>query len=52
VYGAADLGRGVAALLASADARQRLGAQALAVVTAGRGSCARVMALLPRFPTV
>jgi len=52
VRDAADLGRGVAALLADADARRRLGAQALTVVTAGRGSCARVMALLPRFPTV
>jgi 3-deoxy-D-manno-octulosonic-acid transferase len=51
VCDAADLGRGVAALLQDADARQRLGAQALQVVTAGRGSCARVMALLPRFPT-
>ena len=34
-----------------AAARQRMGAQALAVVSAGRGSCARVMALLPQFLT-
>jgi 3-deoxy-D-manno-octulosonic-acid transferase len=47
----ADLGRAVAALFADAGARERLGAQALAVVSAGRGSCARVMALLPQFLT-
>ena len=52
VRDAADLGRAVAALLADAGARERLGAQALAVVSAGRGSCARVMALLPQFLTV
>jgi 3-deoxy-D-manno-octulosonic-acid transferase len=52
VRDAADLGRAVAELLADAGARQRLGAQALAVVSAGRGSCARVMALLPQFLTV
>ena len=52
VRDAADLGRAVAALLADAGAREHLGAQALAVVSAGRGSCARVMALLPQFLTV
>ena len=35
-------------LLRDADARQRMGAQGLQVVAQGRGSCARVMALLPR----
>jgi 3-deoxy-D-manno-octulosonic-acid transferase len=51
VHDAAELGRAVAALLADPEARQNLGAQALQVVTAGRGSCARVLALLPRLPT-
>ena len=46
VKDAADLGRAVSALLADATARQRLGAQAQQVVADGRGSCARVMALL------
>jgi 3-deoxy-D-manno-octulosonic-acid transferase len=50
VHDAAELGRAVAGLLGDADARQRLGAQALQVVTAGRGSAVRVMALLPRLP--
>ncbi len=43
---AAALGRAVSELLVDAHARQRLGAQALGVVAAGRGACARVMALL------
>jgi 3-deoxy-D-manno-octulosonic-acid transferase len=47
VHDAAELGHAVTALLRDADARQRLGVQALQVVAAGRGSCARVMALLP-----
>lgn len=47
VHDAAELGRAVIELLADADARQRMGAQALQVIAAGRGSCARVMALLP-----
>jgi 3-deoxy-D-manno-octulosonic-acid transferase len=51
VRDAAELGRAVSALLGDADARQRLGARALQVVTAGRGSCVRVMALLPPLPT-
>ena len=51
VRDAAELGRAVSALLADADARQHLGARALQVVTAGRGSCVRVMALLPPLPT-
>ncbi len=42
----AQLGRVVAELLADAGARQRLGAQALRVVTAGRGACTRIMGLL------
>ncbi len=42
----AQLGRAVSELLADADARQRMGAHALQVVAAGRGSCARVTALL------
>jgi 3-deoxy-D-manno-octulosonic-acid transferase len=52
VRDAAELGAAVTALLRDAAARQRLGAQALQVVAAGRGTCARVMALLPaRWPT-
>jgi 3-deoxy-D-manno-octulosonic-acid transferase len=47
VHDAAELGRAVSDLLQDADARQRMGAQALQVVAAGRGSCARMMALLP-----
>jgi 3-deoxy-D-manno-octulosonic-acid transferase len=47
VRDAAELGRAVTELLRDADVRQRLGAQALQVVTQGRGSCARVLALLP-----
>jgi 3-deoxy-D-manno-octulosonic-acid transferase len=42
-----ELARAVAALLRDYDARQRMGAQALQVVSAGRGASARVMALLP-----
>jgi 3-deoxy-D-manno-octulosonic-acid transferase len=42
----AQLGRAVAELLADAGARQRLGAQALEVVTANRGAGARLMGLL------
>jgi 3-deoxy-D-manno-octulosonic-acid transferase len=42
----AQLGQVVAELLADAGARQRLGAQALQVVAAGRGTCARIMGLL------
>lgn len=51
VRDAGELGQAVTALLADAEVRQRLGAQALEVVSAGRGACARVMALLPRIPT-
>jgi 3-deoxy-D-manno-octulosonic-acid transferase len=47
VGNAAELGRAVTELLRDGEARQRMGAQALQVVTEGRGSCARVMALLP-----
>lgn len=47
VHDAAELGRAVGELLQDAAARQRMAGQALQVVTAGRGSCARVMALLP-----
>ncbi len=47
VHDAVELGRAVSELLGDAAARQHMGAQALQVVTAGRGSCARVMALLP-----
>jgi 3-deoxy-D-manno-octulosonic-acid transferase len=43
----AELGRAVSELLQDAGARERMGAQALQVVAAGRGSCARVLALLP-----
>ena len=42
----AQLGQVVAELLADAGARQRLGAQAQQVVTAGRGACTRIMTLL------
>jgi 3-deoxy-D-manno-octulosonic-acid transferase len=42
----AQLGRAVAELLSDAGARQRLGAQALAVVIANRGAGARIMELL------
>ena len=47
VRDAAELGRAVTQLLRDADDRQRMGAHALQVVAAGRGSCARIMALLP-----
>jgi 3-deoxy-D-manno-octulosonic-acid transferase len=47
VRDAAELGRAVTELLRDADARQRMGSQALQVIAAGRGSCVRVMALLP-----
>jgi 3-deoxy-D-manno-octulosonic-acid transferase len=47
VQDGAELGRAVTQLLRDADARQRMGAHALQVVAAGRGACARVMALLP-----
>jgi 3-deoxy-D-manno-octulosonic-acid transferase len=47
VRDAAELGRAVSELLRDADARQRMGSQALQVIAAGRGSCVRVMALLP-----
>ena len=43
----AELGRAVIELLRDEGARQRMGARALQVVTEARGSCARVMALLP-----
>ncbi|MGC1458861.1 MAG: lipid IV(A) 3-deoxy-D-manno-octulosonic acid transferase [Steroidobacteraceae bacterium] len=49
VGNAAELGRAVTELLRDAEARQRMGAQALQVVSEGRGACARVMALLPAF---
>jgi 3-deoxy-D-manno-octulosonic-acid transferase len=52
VRDAAQLGRAVTELLRDADARQRMGARALEVVAAGRGSCARIVALLAaRQPT-
>jgi 3-deoxy-D-manno-octulosonic-acid transferase len=47
VRDAAELGRAVTELLHDAAGRQRMGAQALHVVAQGRGSCARVLALLP-----
>jgi 3-deoxy-D-manno-octulosonic-acid transferase len=47
VRDAAQLGRAVTQLLADAEERQRMGAHALQVVAAGRGSCARILALLP-----
>jgi 3-deoxy-D-manno-octulosonic-acid transferase len=47
VRDAAELGRAVTQLLGDADLRQRMGAQALQVVAQGRGSCARVLELLP-----
>ncbi|HEV2703161.1 MAG TPA: lipid IV(A) 3-deoxy-D-manno-octulosonic acid transferase [Steroidobacteraceae bacterium] len=47
VRDATELGRAVTQLLGDPEARRRMGAQALQVVAAGRGSCARVMALLP-----
>jgi 3-deoxy-D-manno-octulosonic-acid transferase len=42
----AQLGRAVRELLADGEARVRMGARARQVVNDGRGSCARVMALL------
>jgi 3-deoxy-D-manno-octulosonic-acid transferase len=45
-----QLGRAVAELLADADARARLGANALQVVTAGRGAAARTIGLLESVP--
>jgi 3-deoxy-D-manno-octulosonic-acid transferase len=50
VQDAAELGRAVTQLLQDGEARQRMGTQALQVVTAGRGSCARLLALLPALP--
>lgn len=47
VHDAAELAHVVAQLLADAEARQRMAGAALQVVVAGRGACARVMALLP-----
>jgi 3-deoxy-D-manno-octulosonic-acid transferase len=47
VHTAAELARAVSALLRDGDARRRMGAHALQVVSAGRGSSARLMALLP-----
>jgi 3-deoxy-D-manno-octulosonic-acid transferase len=47
VRDAAELGRAVTQLLGDADLRQSMGAHALQFITQGRGSCARVMALLP-----
>ena len=47
VRDAAELGRAVTQLLQDAELRQRMGAQALQVVAQGRGSCARVLELLP-----
>jgi 3-deoxy-D-manno-octulosonic-acid transferase len=47
VHDGVELGAAVAALFAAADERARMGAQALQVVSAGRGACARVLALLP-----
>ena len=43
-----ELGAAVAALFADAGERERMGARALQVVSAGGGACERVMALLPR----
>jgi 3-deoxy-D-manno-octulosonic-acid transferase len=43
----AELARAVSALLRDPEARRRMGAHALQVVSAGRGSGARVLALLP-----
>jgi 3-deoxy-D-manno-octulosonic-acid transferase len=43
----AELGQAVTQLLGDATLRQRMGAQALEVVAQGRGSCARLLALLP-----
>jgi 3-deoxy-D-manno-octulosonic-acid transferase len=47
VRDAAELGCAVTELLRDAAVRQRMGAQALQVVAQGRGSCARVLDLLP-----
>jgi 3-deoxy-D-manno-octulosonic-acid transferase len=44
----AELARVVTQLLGDPEDRERMGAQALQVVADGRGSCARVLALLPR----
>lgn len=46
VRNAAELGGAVAELLSNAELRARMGANALQVVEAGRGSCARLVALL------
>jgi 3-deoxy-D-manno-octulosonic-acid transferase len=46
VTGATELGEAVAQLLGDAEARQRMGTQALGVVTQGRGAGAHVMQLL------
>jgi 3-deoxy-D-manno-octulosonic-acid transferase len=46
VSDAAQLGAAVVELLADEGARRRMGANALQVVSAGRGACARVIALL------
>jgi len=47
VRDAAELGRAVTQLLQDAELRHRMGVQALQVVAQGRGSCARVLELLP-----
>ncbi|HTV77604.1 MAG TPA: lipid IV(A) 3-deoxy-D-manno-octulosonic acid transferase [Steroidobacteraceae bacterium] len=47
----AELGQAVTALLQDAAARERMAARGLQVVSAGRGACARVLALLPADPT-
>ncbi len=49
VRDAAELGGAVTQLLRDAEARQRMGGRALQVVAAGRGSCARVLDLLPAY---
>ena len=46
VRGQADLACAVTQLLTDGDARRRMGVQALQVVTASRGSCARVIELV------
>lgn len=52
VRDAAELGRAVTELLRDAAARQNMGAQGLQVIAQGRGSCARLLALLPaHWPT-
>jgi 3-deoxy-D-manno-octulosonic-acid transferase len=46
-HGSTELARAVCALLRDGEARRRMGAQALQVVSAGRGASARLLALLP-----